>query len=200
MDSRVSPFSLTSGLWSLVKRYSLDEDIREYLLGGSLVSKASWKQFVKAKVHTDQEMKWRQGLELKQCHRFLRIHPALKPSLIYCVMKLYPDNRNSLVNMIKIIAYPEEPRTQNCYICGWCNSEFRDAVEHYIMSCQYLVEERMELYDVILDTRTCAEEARILQLDDTNILDIILSGNTEMNDYDLMKSSAKCLMSLMCIV
>ncbi len=86
-------------------------------------------------------------------------------------MKLRPQ----LMNLIKLLSYPET--TVEC-TCNVCDRSFTDCVDHYIMRCEGLITERMDLWDRLLDCVPCELEFMIIRMNDVETLALLLSRKT----------------------
>ncbi len=164
--------SITRDLWSTVTKYGLCDDVVEYLTRGRIITKILWKQCVKASVLRHENLIYREGLTRKGALRFLRIHPGLAPYPMYSIIKSHMKLRPQLMNLIKLLSYPQT--TVEC-TCNVCDRSFTDCVDHYIMRCEGLITERMDLWDRLLDCVPCELEVKIIRMNDVETLDLLLS-------------------------
>jgi len=192
IPTRADTLSITYELWSTILKYDLSAFILEYLTGGIIESKKLWKQISNHVIHEREEIIWREGLLSKRAFRFIRIHNELKSSILYFVIKDNMHRRKQIMNVIKLLSYPEQ--CDEC-ICHLCNISFTDTIEHYVMRCQGLIEVRNVMWDNILDAIDCEAEAKLLSMDDVNILDVLLSKTN--NIFEKSEINYK---SFICIV
>jgi len=182
--SNINSKSITYNLWSLLNQYNLTEIVVSYLAGGALDNKFLWKQIIKKSVRDKEEQAWNDDLLHKEAFRFNNVHRKLEPSYLYNVMKRYMYLKKKLMNVVKLLAYPEH--SEEC-ICELCGITYSDTVEHYLMRCQGLIRIRSDLWDNILDSVSCYEEVLFLQKDDQEMLHILLSG--EHNVFENFENS-----------
>ena len=96
---------------------------------------------------------------------------------------LIKDNiclRKKLINIVKLMAYPEQ--AEEC-VCMNCHIPYTDTVEHYIMRCEYFNNVRNEFWDNVLDHVECKIEATLLQKDQDNMLDILLTKESNLFEF-----------------
>ena len=172
LPSYINDRSLTYDLWALLVKHSMDGAIVQYLKGGTMDSKNLWKQVAKASVHAAEESLWNEGLIRKHATRFASIHHELRPSRIYQTLKYNMRLRRHLMNIVKLQAFPELSEEDDCAMCG---RKYTDTVEHYVMRCEGLLDERSKLWDCSLDCLSVIQEAAFLQKTDNEQLDILLS-------------------------
>ena len=169
--------SYTYSLWSVTGL------VLSYFTGVTLENKKLWSQIVDQAILTHEQRRWKAGLVDKGAHRFLRVHESLRPSVLYSVIKCKMECRKSLMNTVRLLAYPE--KLDNADICTVCGQEYTDTVEHYIMRCEGIVDSRSKAWDNILDTLDCEQEVQLLSSTDQVFLDTILSkNNSSFNDID----------------
>ena len=96
------------------------------------------------------------------------------------------------MNIVKLLAFPEQ--SEVC-MCDTCDSQYTDTVEHYIMRCNGLMDIRSQFWDVVLDSVECHEEARLLQQDEEQLMDILLTGDNRTFKYNGNKHK-----SFICVV
>jgi len=195
--------SYTYNLWSVIIQHDMTGYVLSYLTGGTLENKKLWSQVAGQAVLAHEQRKWKAGLCNKGAHRFLRVHQTLQPSVLYSIIKCRMECRKSLMNMVRLLAYPEKSDTTD--ICTACHQEYTDTVEHYVMRCEGLVESRSNAWDNILDGLDCDQEVQLLSYTDQDFLDIILSKRNSLfndvdNDIEFCCISANNLMSLMEVV
>ena len=193
---------ITADLWATVSKYGLQEFVTDYLMGAVPINKFEWKQYAKAAVHDLEESLYCEGLQHKNSNRFLRIHPSLVPHPFYEFIKHNLESRTSLLNTIKLLAYPEHCTVDTCDLCL---KEYTDTVEHYVLRCQSLVETRCQVFDAMLDALDCWAEAELLSQDDTILLETLLSKNwtlfTDDSEYiNFSKVSANVLTNLLYVL
>ena len=174
--------SVTCDLWRTVQAYGLANVALEYFHDDRLISKTAWKQLVKSSVHEREEQLYRDGLAAKHAARFQRIKPDLKPSYIYYLMKTNLDKRKLLMNIIKLCAFVEIAGES---VCNVCDQNYLDTVQHYVLRCPGLLSERCNFWDKILDAVSCESEARIMNLGESDTLDMLLGrSNNILIDLD----------------
>ena len=88
--------------------------------------------------------------------------------------------RKYLLNIIKILAYPQSTEDE---LCGLCEDLYTDTAEHYIMRCQTLVHIRTRCWDNTLDNVNCVNEADLLGRSDEDIFEILLGKLWNKFDY-----------------
>ena len=104
--------SITCNLWTLLHQYKVSNIVVSYLAGGELVNKTLWKQIIKASVRDNEEKLWRVGLIAKGALRYSNIQSKLAPSKLYTIIKSNMHLKNNLMNIIKLLAYPEQIATE----------------------------------------------------------------------------------------
>jgi hypothetical protein len=175
--------SYTYSLWSVIIQHDMTGHVLSYLTGGTLENKKLWSQIVDKAIITHEQRKWKAGLVDKGAHRFLRVHGSLQPSALYSIIKCKMECRKSLMNTVRLLAYPE--KLDNADICTACGKEYTDTVEHYVMRCEGIVDSRSKAWDNILDKLDCSQEGQLLSSTDQVFLDTILSKrNSLFNDVD----------------
>jgi len=195
--------TITYDLWSIILKYDISAFIMEYLCGGILLNKKLWKQICNHVVYINEETKWKEGLIDKGAFRFSRINNVLKPSIIYGIIKNNMCQRKQLMNIVKLMAYPEQSDACTCHACGIA---YTDTVDHYVMRCPGLIDTRVTFWDNILDGIDCDLEAQLLRMDESCVLDTLLSGDSELFLSDsrshrvFLSSVAKHIDSLMYVI
>ena len=149
-----------------------------------------------------EELKWIDGLIEKGASRFLRVHDHLRPHPIYTVMKHDLSQRKQLTNLIKIISYPERCHPEEC---SECSRVYTDTMYHYIMECPALLAERNMVWESVLGTIKCEQEVYLMNLEDKDQFDIILSKEWEhfvdkTEYYTFIKAAAEQLMNIIRIM
>ena len=76
------------------------------------------------------------------------------------------------MNIIKLIAYPENTDPINCEMCGQI---YTDTVSHYIVSCQGIVPLRTEMWNNILNSVSCENKVHLMRVPPDKQMDILLS-------------------------
>ncbi len=82
---------------------------------------------------------------------------------------------------MKLLAYPEDADE---YICHMCDSVYSDTVEHYIMRCSGIRDMLNTFWDKVLDSLECRQEAKLLQKEEADILDILLTKDNNLVEYN----------------
>ena len=200
--SDTSKKSLTYDLWSVVIKYDLCTYAFSYLAGGSLENKSQWKMLVRAAISTQEESKWIDGLQQKGAKRFLQNHQHLTTHPIYKALRYQPQNKIPLVNLVKLLAFPEKCREEQC---GHCHGIYTDTVHHYVMDCTGLIMERNLAWGALLDTISCENEAHFMSWCDSKMLNTLLGKynvcfKTDEEYYGFINSSAKQIIKLMRVV
>ena len=180
--------SITYDLWSVILKYDLAGIVLSYLTGAALEDKHQWKMICNFVVYRSEQDVWREGLQRKGAFRFNKVHMTLEPSLLYIMIKADIRQRDKFMNLMRILAYPEQSELCECTVCG---CPYADTVDHYVMKCQGLITLRNVFWDNILDALSCDEEANLLRKDDDDILSIVLSGESDI--YKDRESYLKCV-------
>jgi len=191
-EALTNPSSITFDLWRIVMKYNLQGIMTDYLLGKALITKHTWKQYIKEAVSSHERQKSIDGLERKGAHRFGRVHDSLSPHPIYQLVRHNMNIRKDLLNTLKLLAYPEV--SEPC-ICNLCDEQYVDTVEHYLMRCQNysLITIRNEAWGIILDSIDCIAEAQLLSQDDSIILDTLLSKRWSLFKSDEAYNTFSCV-------
>ena len=158
----------------------MSASVISYLAGGCIENKHIWKSCIKGIIKTKENQMFVDKLQQKGAERFLRVHDKLQVHPIYLIMKSNLMERKSLMNTIKLLAFPE--RSEECE-CRYCGKIYTDTVNHYVMNCQNLIQERQEMWDKVLDSLPCAAEAKLFQKDSDTQLDTLLT-----KQWDLFKN------------
>ena len=194
--------SITHDLWKVIHKYNVQSEVKSYIGGGQLISKSLWKQFCKCAVHENEQTCWKNGLIRKGALRFYHVHDTLTPHPLYFTIKLHMNFRKLLLNVVRILAFPEQ--SDEC-ACTACDEMYTDAVEHYVMRCQSRTHLRSEFWDNILDSISCGEEAELLRMDEVDKLNVLLgkvwNGFRQCNRYNsFMCNVASNMTSLMYVL
>ena len=169
------------------------------MIGGSFLNKHEWKAVVKHKVQNLEESQWRQGLLSKKCYRFCNVHPLLEPNLCHVIAKKSVFLRFKLLNLVKLLAYPEyiDP-----VICHLCNDTLSDVVEHFILRCSYFIQIRQDMWDYLLNNIDIKYESDIFNRPDNDILELLLGKKWNkienvQEQYEFIKRSAESLWNIL---
>ena len=116
---------------------------------------------------------WKSGLHMKGANRFLRVHPELKPNVMYTLLRGNLRLRDSFTLLVKLLTIKEQDEDTLCTLCGNITN---DAVEHMFMRCYGLLDERSDLWTSLLDDIDINAEVDIMQMDDEHALDVLLGA------------------------
>ena len=142
-----------------------------YLSGGEFPVKRAWTSLVKEHVHAVELEKWTNGLIKKDVYRYRRVQPKLEYNQLYNVIRSKPlakQNIMLLIRMLTIIDHDED------MLCTLCHKTLTDSVEHVMIRCEGLLQERNTMWDKLLDSVDVYAEVHLLNQGDSNILDILL--------------------------
>ena len=160
------------------------------------------KQAASASVRSYETESWRRGLTNKGATRFLKVHTTLQPHVVYEIVRDHMNYRRSLTNIIKLLAFPQE--CEEC-VCSESGVAYTDTVKHYVMNCESLLEIRSEMWNTLLDTVSCNQEAMIIRMSDNEQLELLLTGqsnifkDTEVHTIFIVKV-AKSIKNLMYVL
>ena len=134
VPGKVSNRSITSDICNVLDKYNMTDMLNEYLSSGTLPSKMFVKQAASASVRSYETESWRRGLTNKGATRFLKVHTTLQPHVVYEIVRYHMDYRRSLINIITLLAFPQE--CEEC-MCSECGVAYTDIVKHYVMAVSH---------------------------------------------------------------
>jgi exonuclease III len=163
--------TITSNLVQTMHKYSMFKYLMTYLSGGEFPVKRAWKSLVKEHVYVVELEKWTSGLIQKDVYRYRRVQPKLEPNQLYHVIRLKPVIKHNIMLLIKMLTIIDVDEDM---LCTLCHKTLTDSVEHVMMRCEGLLEERNTMWDKLLDSVDVYAEVHLLNQGDSNILDIML--------------------------
>ena len=163
--------SITMNLYNVLNEYGLIDCVLSYLQGGSFPDKFAWKAIVREKVYQSEELKWKNGLFRKDASRYWEVQRNLRPNIIYHIIKTNPNEKKKLIVLIKALTIIQNDEDM---LCTLCQCVVNDSVEHVLLRCEGLLDERCRMWDDILDALDVHIEAKLLNLEDHDILRIML--------------------------
>ena len=185
MSNSIPTNSITSSLFQVLSKYDLEHFLMCYLKGSEFPNKIEWKSIIKKAVEVKEQTKWQEGLMRKEAYRFARIQTELQPNRLYSVMKRNLGSRSILLLMIQMLTVFEDDEDMQCSLCG---NILTDSIEHIMMRCEGLIEERTLLWDKIMDSISVNAEADIMQRTDRDVLDILFGKEWAHLNIDNMDS------------
>ncbi len=106
------------------------------------------------------------------------------------------------MNVIKLAAFYDS--YDNC-VCEECGLSYNDTVEHYVMKCSKVLEERTQFWDNILDDVSVQTEVKIIALNEEDTLDLLLSKDSRIFSnkdvhHSFIINVARNINSIMCVM
>ena len=143
------------------------------------------KNILKYSTHNlSEERKWKRGLFAKDADRYWGIQPCLKPNILYRIMKDNIEHKHCWLLLIKMLTIVQ---TDECMLCTLCGKVLTDSVEHILLRCEGLLDERVEFWDKVLDGIPVLAEAELLGKEDKDIVKILLGQ--QWSGYILLHNS-----------
>jgi hypothetical protein len=169
--SLITTNNLTADYVSLMNKYGLSNYLVRYLHGGQFPQKTQWKAIVNDQVNKDAQANWSQNLKTKKANRFVNIQPTLKHNALYGVIKRNKYARNAILLLIQLLSIPDNC---NVFVCNLCNKQTDDYVEHILIRCEQLLEERNDLWENIVNVLGVKAEVELFCKEDEDIMRIML--------------------------
>ena len=163
--------TITYDLLNVLKSYNLQDYLYSYLAGGTFPPKAEWKNIIKYNIYRSEENKWKQGLVQKGCHRYINVQPKLEENILYNIIKQNLRHKPDLMVLLKMLTVPENYEESQCDLC---KSLLNDPVEHTLLHCQCLIEERNIMWDNILNNLDIKLEAELFSAEDSEVLAVLM--------------------------
>jgi len=167
--------TVTGDLVRVLNKYNLYDYLYTYITGSDFPDKTAWKAIVRLEIERVEQSSWRNGLSEKNVVRYQRIQPQLQSSLLYKCLRNNLKQRHSIMHIIMFLTIIEHDEPMLCTACGQIVT---DSVEHVMMRCASLVDERNDMWNRILDSVEVQAEAELVARDDLETLDILLGKNS----------------------
>ena len=163
--------TVTSDLVRILDKYNLCHYLHAYATGSDFPDKTAWKAIVREEIARVEQTSWCNGLIDKNVIRYRRIQPQLEPNVLYKCLRNNLEQRQSIMHIIMFLTIIENDEPMLCTACGQIVT---DSVEHVMVRCSSLINERTDMWDIILDSVEVQAEAALVARDDTETLDILL--------------------------
>lgn len=163
--------SITNDIYNVINKYGLSHYLVCYLQGGTFPDRYAWKYVVKEQIHSFEELKWKRGLFAKEADRFWAIQPCLQPNILYSFMKDNVEHKKYWMLLIKMLTIVQSDERMLCTLCG---SVVTDSVEHILLRCEGLLQERADLWDKLLDGISVFAESELFRKEDNDVIKILL--------------------------
>ena len=162
----------------ILSKYDLTCFLDEFCATGYFPPKIIWKVIVKDAIYENENNCWRQRLENRaDMLTFSHLHTKLKPFHLYTYLRNFPDRRQIVYRIMKLLALP---RNEDCFKC---QNTVDNVLSHLLTSCTLTAIARDSFWSSLFDKMSVTVSTTLYNLNDLDLIANILGDGIYTINY-----------------
>jgi len=157
-------------MFRLIQKYSLCDDVNEYIMSSNMHNKAKWSLLINNNIQRVESIEVMRQISARQD---LRRYASIRSDefhRIWILCQRFPHKFSALATLVRIGSSKMQSRECRCGIVA------HDFIRHILMSCNINLQERNDLFERICDIINVDYFVMLWSNDDDDILSFLLGG------------------------
>lgn len=162
----------------ILVKYNLFHYLSDFLKTGLFTSKYTWKNIVKNAVWKYEEKEWMDRIRNDvEFHRFTKVHPKLRPHILWKLAVKYPEYTDSIHFVVKLTVSVRD--LNESMLCHKCGMFYTDLTIHISLNCNETELLRDQFWCFIIDQFDINFSVYLHSLSDYDVIHVLMGGSIE---------------------